>query len=143
MAVACLLAVKLDGALRASRVDGIAMDGTATVAMLEYACWWSLGGFRSRVSADGGVGSVSEIACPDCDVFAFRPGQYRPCCPAEGSREGNKAEDRRLGNGTSSGGVKGGKQIRLLAPNPARSPYFGAASKLTVKFSRAAVVERK
>jgi hypothetical protein len=71
------------------------------------------------------------------------PGQYRPCCPAEGSREGNEADDRRFGNGTSSGGVKGGKVIRLLAPNPARVPYFGAASKLKVKLSRAAVVERK
>jgi hypothetical protein len=73
----------------------------------------------------------------------FNPGQYRPCCPAEVSREGNKAEGRRFGNGTSSGGVKGGKVIRLLAPNPARVPYFGAASKLKVKLSRAAVVERK
>lgn len=123
-------------------MDGIAIDGTATVAMLEYACWLSLGGFRSRLSADGGVGSVSEIACPGCDVFVFRLGQYRPCCPAEISREGNEVESRRFGYGTSSGGVKGGKGgklIRLLAPNPARSPYFGAASKLRVKFSRVAV----
>jgi hypothetical protein len=83
---------------------------------------------------------VCEIACPDCEVFAFSPGQYRPCCPTEVSRKGNEAEDRGFGYSTSSGGVKGGKVIRLLAPNPARSPYFGAASKLWAKFSRVAVV---
>ena len=81
-----------------------------------------------------------EIACPDWETLVFRPAQYRPCSPAEVSREGNEAEERELGYCTSSGGVKGGKVIRLLAPNAARSPYFGAASKLWVKVSRAAVV---
>ena len=84
-----------------------------------------------------------EIACPACEIFVFSVCQYRPCWPAEVSRGGNEAEERELVQGTSSGGVKGGKVIRLLAPNPARSPYFGAASKLWVKLSRAASVERK
>jgi hypothetical protein len=35
LAVACRLAVKLEGAFRASRDVGIAMEGTATVAMGE------------------------------------------------------------------------------------------------------------
>jgi hypothetical protein len=118
------------------------MDGTATVAMPEYACWLSLGGFGSSVSADGGVGSVSETVWPDCDLLAFRLGQYRPCRPVEVSREGNEAEDRKLGKSAWSGGVKGGKLTRLLAPNPAGSPYFGAAPKLRATFSRVAVVER-
>ena len=89
------------------------------------------------------MGNVFEIACPECEVAAFRPGQYRPCCPAEVSREGNEAEDRDCGNGTSSGGVKGGKVIRLRVPNPAGSPCFGATSEKWVKFSRVAAVERK
>ena|SRR2546429_3469926 len=91
------------------------------------------------LSADGGVGNVFEIACPACEIFALCACQYRPCCPAEVSRGGNEAEERELRKGASWGGVKGGKVIRLLASNPARSPYFGAASRLWVKFSRAAV----